>query len=325
MFPQVLLRLLSDHRRPMPEQSDTFTIDQLQREISPDQTAEFEPLPETPVPLPETACLIRVRPHGPGVGRLHTLGPVPITIGRDPDCEIPAPDDAVSRRHAGIERQPDGSYHIIDLGSRNGTAVNGTRVQAAILRDRDLIRIGGCEFRFRDAGAAAAAAEAELYQAAVMDPLTGAHNRRAFEEFLAREVSRSQRHARPLSLLLFDVDRFKLINDRFGHPAGDYTLRELAAVVKGVIRTNDLLARYGGDEFVVVLPETPPTQGARCGERIRAALAAHTFTFAGRTYPVAISVGVGGWEPGVTPAELVARADRRLYEAKRGGRDRVCG
>ena len=144
-------------------------------------------------------------------------------------------------------------------------------------------------------------------------------------EFLARELSRSVRYKRPISLIMFDIDRFKAINDDRGHLCGDYVLRELAGRLKTIIRAEELLARYGGEEFAVVLPECPPEDAVRVGERIRALIEATPFRFDDVPIVITVSVGVacvtGGEE--ITPAELTERADTRLFEAKRGCRNRV--
>ena len=146
-------------------------------------------------------------------------------------------------------------------------------------------------------------------------------------EFLARELSRSVRYKRPISLIMFDIDRFKTINDDRGHLCGDYVLRELAGRLKTIIRAEELLARYGGEEFAVVLPEGTHADALRVGERIRSLVESTPFRFDDVPIVVTVSVGVacvtGGEE--VTPEQLTDRADIHLFEAKRTGRNKVMG
>src|SRR5262249_38706034 len=167
----------------------------------------------------------------------------------------------------------------------------------------------------------------EIYRLAIIDVLTDVPNKRYLLEFLARELSRSTRHSRPLALVMFDIDRFKLVNDDRGHLCGDYVLRELAARLKAVIRAEELLARYGGEEFAVVLPECTHENALAGGEPLRGLVEEHTFRFEEESVPVTISVGVASVQGGeaVSASELIERADAKLYQAKNAGRNRVCG
>jgi diguanylate cyclase (GGDEF)-like protein len=307
----------------MPDQVDTISFNQLRRELDLENTAELQALEADDSSLAPGACLVQVHPKGPTFGHRYPIGNDPVLIGRDAACAIHNPDTSVSRRHARIEVRADGRYHISDLDSRNGTSVNNLLVRATVLNDGDQIRIGSCVYRFLAGGNVEAEYHEELYNLSVLDPLTTTHNRRSLMDFLDREIARSRRHERALSLLLVDLDNFKAINDEHGHLAGDVTLRTVAGLIKEVIRTNDLVARYGGDEFAVVLPETPADLAFLCGERIRRSVAEHEFEFGGHPYTATLSVGVGRWGPGASAADLLQRADTRLYEAKRGGRNRV--
>jgi diguanylate cyclase (GGDEF)-like protein len=278
-----------------------------------------------PKPSVSEASLVYIYPMGVEIGRRYVLGPAPTLIGRTPECQITNPHTSVSRVHARIEFGLDGRYRVTDLGSTNGTYVNNNRVRSAPLADGDYLRAGHCIYRFLTGGNVEAEYHEEIYRLTVLDALTGAYNRRYFDEALAREAGRALRHGRPLSLAMFDIDHFKAINDRMGHVAGDMTLREFAGCVRQLVRCDEVFARYGGEEFAVILPEAPPAQAAAFADRIRRAVAEHPFTFEGQSYRVTVSAGVGGADgTGLVSADsLVGRADEMLYQSKRSGRNKV--
>jgi diguanylate cyclase (GGDEF)-like protein len=166
-------------------------------------------------------------------------------------------------------------------------------------------------------------ANERLEHLALTDGLTGLHNHRHFHEALGREVARAARNGRPFGVLMIDVDHFKRLNDQLGHPAGDEVLRIVAAALAGSVRRGDVCARYGGEEFAVLLPETDPVEAARTGERARAAVAS-ALPAGGERPAVSVSVGVAAFpRDGRCAEDVLAAADRALYAAKRGGRDRV--
>jgi diguanylate cyclase (GGDEF)-like protein len=160
---------------------------------------------------------------------------------------------------------------------------------------------------------------------AMSDALTGVFNRRRFADVLRHEWASARRYKHPLSILLFDVDHFKEVNDDQGHAAGDETLKNIAEIISSSIREVDLCARYGGDEFVLLLPHTPPANAMVVAERVRSKLARARMTWAGAAARVSLSVGVASNEDAALekPEDLVEAADRALYEAKRAGRDRI--
>lgn len=153
------------------------------------------------------------------------------------------------------------------------------------------------------------------------DPLTRALNRRGFEPLAHAELLRAQRHARPLAILLLDIDHFKRINDEHGHAAGDTALREVALLVRRTMRAEDLFARWGGEEFVVLAPETDEAAAAQLADKLRRALEQHDF---GRPRRLTASFGVAQASTGDDLGRLFDRADAALYRAKAGGRNRVC-
>lgn len=268
------------------------------------------------------ACLVFIYPTGPHMGARYVLKERAV-IGRTDDCEVRNTDASVSRAHARLECRDDG-YYVVDLGSTNGTFVNNAPVSDALLRDGDYLRIGNCIYRFLEGGNIEAEYHEEIYRLTVQDGLTGLHNRRSLTEFLDRELSRAERHDRPLALALFDIDRFKGINDGFGHLAGDTVLRQLATLLRPVVRKDELLARYGGEEFAMVLPETMVDNAVRACERLRQTVAEHRFEYDDRPIPVTVSIGVAMNGPDAdTPERLLRAADTKLYQAKASGRNRV--
>lgn len=160
-----------------------------------------------------------------------------------------------------------------------------------------------------------------LRQEARTDPLTGLANRRAFDEFLGRELSLYERHDDPLALLAIDVDHFKVVNDRAGHPAGDAALVALAAVLTGHVRRADLVARTGGEEFAIVLVDCETAQARQRAGYLRAVVAAESTSWPN---PITVSIGVANIpDHALTSAQLLAAADAALYAAKDAGRNTV--
>jgi diguanylate cyclase (GGDEF)-like protein len=161
---------------------------------------------------------------------------------------------------------------------------------------------------------------AKLEELATTDALTGAYNRRKFNELILAEIERVRRYGHPLSLFILDIDHFKRINDTRGHETGDEVLVVLAGLIRAGIRATDSLARWGGEEFVVLSPEVTVEEAMGLAERLRAAAGTHEYSFVGK---VTASIGVAQHRAGETADELFARADEALYRAKQGGRDRV--
>jgi diguanylate cyclase (GGDEF)-like protein len=165
-----------------------------------------------------------------------------------------------------------------------------------------------------------------LERLAVTDGLTGVFNHRRFQEAIRAELVRSERHQRPLGVLMIDVDRFKLVNDALGHPAGDELLRRLAQVLSADLRQTDLIARYGGEEFAVLLPETTKGEALQVAERMRLAVEERINEGAPWPTKVTVSIGVATYpEDARTTEALVLAADQAMYVAKRQGRNRVVG
>jgi len=270
-------------------------------------------------------CLVVI--CGPDLGRRIPIEDPTLTVGREAEAELVVPVDGISRAHCRIELR-DGVW-LRDLGSTNGTWLNGRPVPAGEpvrLASGDRIELVGVVFKFLAGGDVESQYHEEIYQLTIVDGLTRCFNRRYLMDFVAREISRCRRHARPLSALLFDVDRFKQINDGFGHAAGDHVLRTLVEVAREGVRREECLARYGGDEFVIVMPETPLAGARIVAERMRGRVEHHAFDWHGRRLPVTISAGIAVLGPEViAPEDLIAAADARLLEAKVAGRNQAVG
>jgi len=272
-----------------------------------------------------SACLVWIYPADAEMGKRLKLEKEELTIGRGSDVDITIDRDSVSRRHAKIV-QSGNQYAIIDLGSTNGTYVNDEPISERTLRDGDLVKIGNAIYKFLSGGNVESAYHEEIYKLTIIDGLTQAHNKRYFMEFLERELARVSRTGRPLTLVMFDIDHFKVINDTHGHLTGDAILKDLCTRIFTTVRKDELLARYGGEEFVVVLPEANHEGGLEFAERIRHLVEAEPFTFEGDTIRVTISVGTATtMGETVTVTQFIKEADDNLYAAKRGGRNMVVG
>ena len=246
-------------------------------------------------------------------------------LGRGQNATIRLNDDGISRRHARIF-QNGGEVVIEDLKSSNGTTVNGTSVSLQTLKDGDKIRLGSTtilKFTYNDH--LDESFQQQMFEASTLDGLTKAYNKTWFLKRLDEEIAYARRHQTHLSLLMFDVDHFKRVNDTYGHLAGDYVLQRLAKVAHGTVRTEDVFARYGGEEFGIICRGVPLPSAGVLGERLRSTVEATHFEHGGVRLPITISVGVAGHPelPVETREQLIAAADAALYEAKRGGRNRV--
>jgi diguanylate cyclase (GGDEF)-like protein len=275
---------------------------------------------------PSNDCLVVIYTAEPGLlGKRFVLDKSPTRVGRGADSQIVLEGDSVSRRHAHLERRA-GAWYVVDDGSTNGTYVNEEQIaREQLLNNGDRIKVGPSILKFLSGADAEAKYHEEIYRMTIVDGLTQIHNKRALFEALEKELMRARRYERDLSLLMFDIDFFKRINDQYGHLAGDHVLRELARVVQERIRREEVFARYGGEEFVILLPETPLPGAAALAENLRARVANHAFVFQGERIPVTVSIGTALLgENDKVAADLIQRADEKLYEAKRGGRNRVC-
>ena len=269
--------------------------------------------------------LVLLYPPGPDMGKRFTLDRDEVVLGRGSDCDVQIDRDSVSRRHARVFRVGE-QWMAEDLQSTNGSYVNDVPIQRSPLRDGDFLKIGAAIFKFLSGAGVEASYHEEIYRMTIVDALTGAHNKRYFLEFLEREIARCSRYGRPLSLLMFDIDHFKQINDTHGHLTGDYVLKEMSRRLLGRVRKEELLARYGGEEFAAVLPETDHDGAVHVAEEFRQIVANEPFEYEGDVIQVTISLGVSTLHgENIDPGAFIKRSDENLYQAKRTGRNRVVG
>ena len=261
--------------------------------------------------------------YGEHLGRRFTIKDEPLMIGRSSDCKIQLGDESVSRNHCKITPNED-SIVISDLGSTNGTFVNGEPIKERSLNDGDQIMAGRGMLKYISGDNIEHAYHEEIYRLMTTDHLTGAHNKKFFENELKREFHRFFRHKRPLSLAMMDIDHFKKFNDEYGHLAGDRILAQLGRIISDSIRMEDIFCRYGGEEFVVLMPELDLDGAAEFSERVRKVIADSDFKFEKLTLKVTMSLGVANADSTMSRSkDLVEAADNNLYKAKSAGRNKV--
>ncbi len=264
--------------------------------------------------------------QGSELGRVRELLAPSLLVGRGADAELWLGDDGVSRKHARFLLDGE-DFYIEDLGSANGTYVQGTKVADRIkLNDGDQIQMGpSAVFRYSITDDDQRALLEQLYSTSVTDALTGARNREYLDSLLATELSYARRHGNTVSFVLFDLDHFKSVNDTYGHPAGDAVLIQVAEAVREQLRMEDVLCRYGGEEFGIVLRSIDLSGAHAMGERIRNVIEGLSIAHEQLLLKITASVGCSNRseKDDITPAEMIALADSRLYKAKHGGRNRV--
>ena len=276
-------------------------------------------IPSERPPSAGPPCLVII--SGDDIGRRYELGTQEVSIGRADTCTICVNTDQVSRKHATIQCIL-GKYYLVDMRSTNGTFVNEQKVERAKLLDGDQIRVGKTVLKYTESHVEQRYFE-HAFNLASMDALTGAFNKRYFDESFGKEVQRSQQAGTPLCIVLFDIDHFKKINDTYGHPAGDAVLKNVSGAVASQLRDGDALFRVGGEEFALVLSATPRDLAIQAAEAVRARIESLVTDFMGTRITATLSLGVAELTSGELPAALYQRVDEKLYAAKRGGRNQV--
>jgi diguanylate cyclase (GGDEF)-like protein len=267
--------------------------------------------------------LIRGTPQGK---KYSLKGQRVFLLGRDKSVEIQLDDANISRQHAQLTFDGDKIF-IEDLGSRNGTFLNDEPIGATkvALAKEDMIKLGSTVLKYLPAGQLETLYHINLTNAASMDKLTGLYNRKYISEVLEVEFKRAKALHSNISVVLFDIDNFKKINDTHGHDCGDYVLSTLGAQVKASgLRERDLAGRYGGEEFIVVLTNSNAEQAADVAERIRKRIEQHEFLYENKRIPVTVSLGVSSIRKDFhMGSDLYKQADKALYESKRNGKNKV--
>ena len=270
------------------------------------------------------SCLVLIYPPGPEMGKRFPLTTDEVVLGRGSDCDVQIDRDSVSRRHARVFRE-EGVWMAEDLESTNGTYVNDVPIRRSPLRDSDFLKVGAAIFKFLSGTGVEASYHEEIYRMTIIDGLTGAHNKRYFLEFLEREIARCSRYGRPLSLLIFDIDHFKKINDTHGHLTGDTVLKGVSETLKQTLRATSTAYRYGGEEIAIILPLSSREDARTFAERLRKKIEAQSFTSeTGQKLKVTVSLGAAEYGNEMTDfKELISQADTALYRAKQSGRNQT--
>ena len=259
-------------------------------------------------------------------GTIFDLLPGETVVGRNPDCTIPLDFQGISRQHFKVNVDGSDNVTVTDLGSSNGTYLNNQKLaEPNPLKKGDMVKIGSIALKFLPKGDTERLTYDKLHQEANTDGLTKCYNKMYFNGKLDLEVKKSKVTGNPLSLVIFDLDHFKHLNDNYGHDAGDYVLKELAQLLRdNGIRKGDVFARYGGEEFVVLLPKTNLKQAFEISERLRKLIENFQFVYDNKRLPVTASIGVADYRQGVnTGTDLFKRADSAVYKSKEGGRNQV--
>jgi diguanylate cyclase (GGDEF)-like protein len=271
------------------------------------------------------AVVVLVGPVG-YVGKQWLITRNDMTIGRSVETEVYISDSSLSRSHAKFEVNGNDIY-IIDLGSTNKTIVNGAVLPQMTKRklfNNDQIKTGNIIFKFLEKGNLESITNQQVFEKAQKDALTGAYSKGALLEKGPEAVKRAEVLNEPLSVITFDIDYFKKINDTLGHPGGDYILKELGHLMQSkLVRANDYFARFGGEEFVIILQATTLKTAQEVAERVRSTVETHPFVFEAKKIKVTISIGVASIIQNDNWEKIYNRADQALYQSKQSGRNKV--
>ena len=260
-----------------------------------------------------------------------------VTLGRAFDADVRVNDARASRLHACISTEVDPNsgqtrFKIRDLSSTNGTLVNGRTITEALLSHGDKILIGNQLFRFELLDEIDRAFQQQIQRLLGHDELTGLLTSKSFFTELSREAARAEETAQPFCVLMMDIDHFKAVNDNHGHLVGNRTLQDVGVIIKAALRSGDVAARFGGEEFAAFLLDADYLQGLVAAERVRRGIEQAVFSAvaeganpAAPRFQLTISIGVACFpDDGRDPIRLVELADSALYRAKRNGRNVTC-
>jgi two-component system cell cycle response regulator len=264
---------------------------------------------------------------GRELGKRFVLDDASFTIGRDPDrANIVLSDRAVSGMHTRIDYNArERQFFITDLESKNGVWVNSRRVDSTPLNPGDKIFIGASVLKFNLEDAIEERFHSQVDTLMNIDDLTGLPVKRAFDQRFSIAFVKARQRRKPLALLMMDMDGLKRINDTYGHLMGSHTISECGKIIGKVVTKRGTACRYGGDEFMAYLRNTPLSEAFPLGEYIRQTISGHTFRLNGHKAEPSISIGVAELTADIdSPEEFVNAADLALYRAKEAGRNIVC-
>lgn len=260
-----------------------------------------------------------------------------VTLGRALDAHVRLNDQKASRLHACISTEIDPNagttiFKLKDLNSTNGTLLNGRPVSEAILNHGDKILVGNQLFRFELLDEIDRAFQQQIHRLIGHDELTGLLSSKSFFTELSREAARAEQLSHPFCVLMMDLDHFKAVNDNYGHLVGNRTLQDVGVIIKSALRSGDVAARFGGEEFAAFLLDADYLQGLVAAERVRRGIEQALFSAtAEAAHPTAerfhltVSIGVACFpDDARDPIRLVELADSALYRAKRNGRNVTC-
>ncbi len=296
--------------------------------------------PDSPISEPQQPA--ERRPVLVALGGELLATPIPlerarVTLGRALDADVRLNDAKASRLHACISTEVDAAsgrtiFRITDLQSTNGTLVNGRAISEVMLNHGDKILIGDQLFRFELLDEIDRAFQQEIQRLLGHDELTGLLTSKSFFTELRREAARAEASSQPFCVLMMDLDHFKVVNDSYGHLVGNRTLQDVGVIIKAALRSGDVAARFGGEEFAAFLLDADYLQGLVAAERVRRGIEQSTFlaTTAGSDpraarFTLTVSIGVACYpDDARDPIRLVELADSALYRAKRNGRNVTC-
>jgi diguanylate cyclase (GGDEF)-like protein len=274
----------------------------------------------------EADIILIAHPENQRLGSRYRLSPgTTLEIGRSGAVGISLPEVmSISRKHARL-RYVGSAVTVEDLGSTNGTYVNGQPIHGrTVLRSGDRFQTAAVHFKFLHEQDVENAYHLAIYELVAKDGLTEIFNKRKFDEELQREFARAVRHHRPLSLIIFDLDEFKNINDSYGHLCGDFILKQVASLARDLVRPEQMLARVGGDEFVILAPETEAEGAQTLASKLRERILGYEHHYGDIKIKVSCSFGVAELAREMAvPQDLYQAADDALLLSKRSGRNRV--
>ncbi len=271
-------------------------------------------------------CVVLLVGPANSIGRQWPIENTDSIIGRSITAHISIDDGSVSKSHAKLCLEG-GAVTVMDLESTNKTIVNGNMLLPLAprkLENHDQIKMGNVIFKFLERGQIETVSTAQTFDNANIDPLTQINNKGALEYKGIEYFKKSQLLDTPFSIITFDIDHFKKVNDTHGHSAGDYILKEVASDINCLIRGNDFFARSGGEEFTAILLGGDCKQAIDIAERMRTTIANRDFEFQGTIIPITISLGVSTkFKKDHSWLDVFDRADQALYKSKKNGRNQV--